>query len=31
VSPRKHKAGDLGPRSVEKFLAELVEEVEKKQ
>ena len=31
VSPRKHKAGDLGPRSVEKFLAELAEEVEKKQ
>jgi threonyl-tRNA synthetase len=31
VSPRKHKTGDLGPRPVEKFLAELAEEVEKKQ
>ncbi|MGH9443289.1 MAG: threonine--tRNA ligase, partial [Thermoanaerobaculia bacterium] len=31
VSPRKHKAGDLGPRPVAKFLAALAEEVGKKQ
>ncbi len=31
VSPRKHKSGDLGPRTVEKFIAELAKEVEEKR
>jgi threonyl-tRNA synthetase len=31
VSPRKHKAGDLGSRAVEKFVAELAEEVKEKR